>query len=133
MAGTGTIGDTPEFMYLADGTHLYLYIENGFANGTISGTPANNDTCASIPYYKFTNGSVNAGAPAGTLANPWLVALGASTPTPGKTSPTRSECRHAWHAIQHGVDAKFRHPGNLRSTTAVASAQRLSARSATRS
>jgi len=30
-------------------------------------------------YYNWTNGSVNAGAPAGTSANPWLVAMGAST------------------------------------------------------
>jgi hypothetical protein len=81
MAGTGRIGETPEFMFLADGTHLYLYIENGFAKGTISGTPVNNDTVrVDNTYYKFTNGSVNAGAPAGTFANPWLVALGASTP-----------------------------------------------------
>jgi hypothetical protein len=80
MAGTGTIGETPAFMFLADGTHLYLYIENGFALGTISGTPVNNDTVRiDNTYYKFTNASVNAGAPAGTLANPWLVALGAST------------------------------------------------------
>jgi hypothetical protein len=56
-----------------------LYMENGFATGTITGTPANNDVVQiGGVYYKFTNGSVNAGAPAGTLANPWLVALGVS-------------------------------------------------------
>lgn len=77
MAGTGNIGDTPEFMFLADGSVLYLYIENGFARGTISGSPANNDVVrVDLMYYRFTNGSVDAGAPAGTLANPWLVALG---------------------------------------------------------
>jgi hypothetical protein len=80
MAATGTIGATPEFLYLADGTNLFLYIENGFALGTISGTPANNDTViVDTVHYKFTNAGVNVGAPAGTLANPWLVALGAST------------------------------------------------------
>lgn len=77
MAGTGNIGETPEFMFLADGAILYLYIENGFARGTISGSPANNDVVrVDTMYYQFTNGSVDAGAPAGTVANPWLVALG---------------------------------------------------------
>jgi hypothetical protein len=79
MAGTGTIGTTPEYMFMADGSILYLYVENGYALGTISGTPANNDTVrVDTIYYKFTSGGVNAGAPAGTFANPWLVALGAS-------------------------------------------------------
>jgi len=77
MAGTGNIGDTPEYMYLADGRNLWLYVENGYATGTISGSPANNDVIKiNSTYYKFTTGSVNAGTPAGTLANPWLVALG---------------------------------------------------------
>jgi hypothetical protein len=80
MAGTANIGTTPEFMFLADGAILYLYIENGFALGTITGVPANTDTVlVGTTYYKFTNAGVNVGAPAGTLANPWLVALGAST------------------------------------------------------
>lgn len=79
MAGTGNIGDTPEYMFLADGRNLWLYVENGYAIGTISGSPANNDVIRiNATYYKFTTGSVNAGTPAGTLANPWLVALGAS-------------------------------------------------------
>lgn len=74
MAGTGTIGTTPEFMFMADGRNLWLYTDDGYAKGTLSGTAANNDVAeiAGV-YYKFTNGSVDAGAPAGTLANPWLV------------------------------------------------------------
>jgi hypothetical protein len=81
MAGTANIGVTPEFMFMSDGRNLYCYIENGFAIGTISGSPANNDVVrvGSI-YYKFTTGAVNAGTPLGTLANPYLVALG-GTPT----------------------------------------------------
>lgn len=76
MAGTGNIGETPAFMWLADGRQLFCYIENGYARGTISGSPANNDTVhVGTMYYKFTTGSVDAGAPAGTLANPWLVHL----------------------------------------------------------
>jgi hypothetical protein len=82
MTGTGDIGDTggvPPYMYLADGSALYIYAEDGFATGTISGVPANGNTVRiDTTYYQFTNGSVDAGAPAGTLANPWLVALGGS-------------------------------------------------------
>jgi hypothetical protein len=57
MAGTANIGVTPEFMFMSDGRNLYCYIENGFAIGTISGSPANNDVVrvGSI-YYKFTTG-----------------------------------------------------------------------------
>lgn len=74
MAGTGNIGETPAFMYLADGRNLYVYVENGYARGTISGSPVNTDMVrAGTMYYEFTTGSVDAGAPAGTLANPWLV------------------------------------------------------------
>jgi len=77
MAGTANIGETPEFMFLADGAILYCYIENGFATGTISGSPANNDVVrVGSMYYKFTNASVDAGTPDGTVGNPWLVALG---------------------------------------------------------
>lgn len=76
---TGTIGDTPEYLFFTRGSTLYLYLQNGYALGTLSGTPANNDVVRlGDVYYQFTNASVNAGAPAGTLANPWRVALGAS-------------------------------------------------------
>lgn len=79
MAGTANIGETPEFMFMTDGRNLYVYVENGFAKGTISGSPANNDVVRlGSTYYKFTNASVDAGAPAGTSLNPWLVALGAT-------------------------------------------------------
>lgn len=82
MTGTGDIGEggtTPPFMFLADGTALYVYVENGYAVGVISGTPANGDVVrAGSMYYQFTNASVDAGAPAGTVGNPWLVALGGS-------------------------------------------------------
>jgi hypothetical protein len=50
-------------MFMADGSGLYVYLENGFAKGTISGSPANNDTVqVGTTYYKFTTGIVNAGA-----------------------------------------------------------------------
>lgn len=78
MAATGTIGDgasaVPEYLWMADGRNLWLYMASGYAHGTISGSPANNDVVEiGGVYYKFTNGSVDAGAPAGTAGNPWLV------------------------------------------------------------
>lgn len=78
MAATGNIGTTPEFLFVADGTALFVYVANGYANNRLEGTPANNDVVQiGTSYYKFTNASVDAGTPLGTVGNPWLVALGA--------------------------------------------------------
>lgn len=78
MAATAEVGSLPAHLFIADGRNLWLYVENGYALGTLTGTPANNDTVTiGTTYYKWTSGSVNAGSPAGTFANPWLVALGA--------------------------------------------------------
>jgi hypothetical protein len=78
MAATGTIGETPEYLFMADGRNLWLYVANGYARGSLQGVPANNDTFkVGGTYYKWTNASVDAGTPAGTLADPWLVDLGA--------------------------------------------------------
>lgn len=77
MAITGNIGTTPEFLFFADGSNLYVYVEDGYATGTLTGTPANNDVVRiSNMYYKFTSGAVDTGTPDGTSGNPWLVALG---------------------------------------------------------
>lgn len=69
------------FLFLCDGGILFVYSGEGFALGTLTavGAIANGDVIriGSI-YYQWTTGSVDAGTPAGTLANPWLVALGAS-------------------------------------------------------
>jgi hypothetical protein len=82
MAATSNIGTTPAYLFVAGGGPLMLYMENSYALGTISGSPANNDVVQiGGIYYKFTNGGVNVGAPAGTIANPWLVALGVSDAT----------------------------------------------------
>lgn len=79
MAATSNIGVTPAYLFVAGGSVLMMYMQNGYAVGTIAGSPANNDVVRIGPtYYKFTNGSVNAGTPLGTLAFPWLVALGVS-------------------------------------------------------
>lgn len=69
------------YLFLCDGGILWLYSEQGLAQGTLtaSGAIANNDTVTiGTVYYKWTSGSVDTGTPAGTLANPWLVALGAN-------------------------------------------------------
>lgn len=80
MTTTAPIGDVPEFLFFADGRNLFIYVADGYATGKITGVPANNDTVRiGDVHYKFTNASVDAGAPAGTGANPWLVALGVST------------------------------------------------------
>lgn len=77
MTSTGNIGSTPEYLYVADGNALYLYMSAGYGFSTLNGTPSNNDTLSiQGVYYKWTSGSVNVGTPAGTLANPWLVSLG---------------------------------------------------------
>lgn len=79
MAATSNIGETPAFLFVAAGSSLMLYIEDGYALGTVSGTPANTDVVRiGGIYYSFTNASVDAGTPAGTAGNPWLVALGAN-------------------------------------------------------
>lgn len=79
MAATSNIGTTPAYLFVASGSSLMCYIENGYSTGTISGTPANTDVVrVDLIYYQFTNGSVDAGTPDGSVGNPWLVALGSS-------------------------------------------------------
>lgn len=74
-----------ERLWLADGDTLWYYEGASKALGTLSvgaGTIADNDTVEiGGTYYKWTVGSVDAGTPQGTLANPWLVALGATNAT----------------------------------------------------
>lgn len=79
MTSTSPIGDVPEFLFVADGRNLLVYIADGYATGQITGTPANGDEVViDTTYYEFTSGSVDAGTPDGTSGNPWLVALGGS-------------------------------------------------------
>jgi len=121
MAATAPIGDVPEYLFVADGKILWVYIESGFAVGTLtaSGAIANGDVIKiDTTYYQWTSGSVNAGTPAGTLANPWLVALGASnlialdnmrlavngTGTAGTTYSTALTAHTTVHAIQSTSD-----------------------------
>ena len=82
MAATAPIGTIPEYLFIADGATLWVYIENGYAFGilTASGTISNSEQVRiGDVYYQFTTGSVDAGTPAGTAANPWLVAIAGTT------------------------------------------------------
>lgn len=81
MAAVGSIGETPERLFICRGGVLWVYAENGEARGTLEATGnilnADTITVAGV-YYAWTNGSVDAGTPAGTVGSPWLVALGVS-------------------------------------------------------
>lgn len=84
MTATGNIGADPEFLFIADGTILWVYLEDGYATGTLTASGAiasGNQVRIGAVYYQFTNASVDAGTPAGTGANPWLVAMGGDTAT----------------------------------------------------
>lgn len=84
MTATAAIGTTPERLFIADGKKLSVYQPDTFARGELLTTAgvANSDVVRiGSVYYRFTNGSVNAGTPAGTVANPWLVAHVADTRT----------------------------------------------------
>lgn len=83
MAATARIGDgedaVPEYLYLTDGGILWLYVEEGFSQGTLTfgGAVVDNDTISmGGVYYKWTSGSVDTGTPDGTSGFPWLVTLG---------------------------------------------------------
>lgn len=85
MAATGEIGDgadaVPAYLFITDGAVLWVYTENGSAIGHLeaSGTISNAETVViDGVYYAWTNASVDAGTPAGTIGSPWLVELGAS-------------------------------------------------------
>jgi hypothetical protein len=80
MAITAQIGDVPEYLFVADGRDLLVYIANGYARNTLTGTPANTDQVRiDNIYYAFTSGSVDTGTPDGSSGNPWLVALGSNS------------------------------------------------------
>lgn len=82
MTATAALGTVPEYLYIADATTLKVYEPDTYARGELEcpTAPANNEEVRiGSVYYRFTNGSVNAGTPAGSSAHPWLVALGANS------------------------------------------------------
>ena len=81
MTATAAIGALPERLFIADGAVLWVYEPDTYARGELnSPSPivANDVVRIGVTYYRFTSGSVDAGTPAGTSGNPWLVLLGAS-------------------------------------------------------
>lgn len=81
MAATASLGSTPAYLFLADGRNLWLYVEDGYALGTLTATGAiasGDKILIGTTYYQWTSGSVDTGTPAGTTGSPWLVALGAT-------------------------------------------------------
>lgn len=88
IGGSGTpsvtfvAGPGYEHLFIADGLLLQVYDGQAAATGTLTvsgGSIVATDTVEMDGvYYEWTAGSVDAGSPAGTMANPWLVDLGAS-------------------------------------------------------
>ncbi len=81
-AVTFVAGPGYQHLFIADGVTLQYYDGQAAATGTLTATGAIADTDTveiDNVYYAWTAGSVDAGSPAGTLANPWLVNLGANT------------------------------------------------------
>lgn len=84
MTATAAIGITPERLFIADGKQLKVYQPDTYARGellTTVGIANNDEVRIGSVYYRFTNGSVDAGAPAGTAGNPWRVAHTVDTRT----------------------------------------------------
>jgi len=72
----------PDYLFIADGGVLWVYMEDGAAIGHLSRSDVISNSEQVVidgVYYTWTNGSVDTGSPAGTSGNPWLVALGASS------------------------------------------------------
>lgn len=81
MAATSSFGDTPEYLFTCAGGVLWVYLEDGFARNTLTftGQPTAGDVVRiGDVYYSFQAGSLDTGAPAGTVGNPWKVLIGAS-------------------------------------------------------
>lgn len=70
-----------EHMFIADGVTLQFYDGISAASGDLTATGpivATETVTVDTAYYEFTNGSVDAGTPSGTLADPYLVAIAGS-------------------------------------------------------
>lgn len=70
-----------ERLWLADGTNLWYYEGLSKAQGSLNytGQPSNLDVVRmGSVYYQYVTSGVDTGSPAGTLANPWKVLIGAT-------------------------------------------------------
>lgn len=108
---TGGIGDVPAYFFFLGEQELLVYPEEEFAQGvlTASAQPEENATVIiGGIYYRYVSGSVDAGTPAGTSANPWLVQ---------RTADTLGDMTNLWRAINlkgtpglHYSSLTSRHP-----------------------
>jgi hypothetical protein len=76
MCATGDIGTIKPRLFFCDGAGLFAYTEDSFATGVLTGSAAPSDgDVVQIDgvYYRFSSGTLDAGAPAGTAGNPWRV------------------------------------------------------------
>jgi hypothetical protein len=76
------VGAGYEHFFIADGVFLQYYDGEAAARGTLTASGviiATETVMIDAAYYEWTAGSVDAGTPLGTFANPFLVALGADT------------------------------------------------------
>lgn len=79
----GVKGAGYQRIFIADGTSLQYYGGQAY-EATLTLTPgaiADDVVIIDGVYYKFSTGSLDTGAPAGTLANPWKVEVGGSNAT----------------------------------------------------
>lgn len=76
------VGDIQR-LFIADGLLLQYFQGPAFQSTLVltPGTIADDVVIIDAVYYQFTSGSVDTGAPAGTIANPWKVAIGISAAT----------------------------------------------------
>lgn len=74
-------GDGYEYLFIADGRSLQYYEGESRAKATLTATSVSDGDKIQIDavYYQWTSGSVDAGSPSGSLADPWLVDVGANT------------------------------------------------------
>ena len=77
MCAVAPIGTTPAFLYIAEGGVLWVYTDNGQAQGhlEVTGTLAADDTFSidGIYYKLVAAGGVDAGTPNGSAGSPYLV------------------------------------------------------------
>lgn len=80
FAATGDVGTIAPRLWFCDGGALYLYMDDGFAQGFLTATAiADGDTLRiGSMYYRWSSGSLDSGAPAGTAGNPWRVLIDVS-------------------------------------------------------
>lgn len=80
MCATAPVGTTvPAYLFIAEGGVLSMWTDNGQAIGHLQATgtiAAGDKVQIDTLWYQWTAGAVDTGAPAGTSANPFLVAKG---------------------------------------------------------